>query len=749
MAGNRTPEQEPPRNNNHPRPDMEPQLPAQGPLQPRMIKEEGQQPGEERMQPRRDSQKLSPQQQLSQQLQQHIPDTPQYRIIQKLQSRVPDTPQYKIIQKLQSGIRDTPGRDSPQQQQEDTASSKGDGPAGAPSPAPPPKQNSGGGQDLPQPLQSGMERLSGLSLADIRVHYDSEQPGFFGAHSFAQGRDIHLGPGRGDDLPHEAWHTVQQKQGRVPITRQFRDTGINDDPGLEREADVMGKKAVQRRKSGGNDTEPPQDATTSYKEGSYKVSDAMAVIRDKDNNWAPIKYKAGDGDLPMKLDENKKQVPDTSFVGKAKTIPKDTKIQIDDVYIQVSSTKTVNDKLKYVHVVGYGWTSASNISGGLKNHSVGVMKAVKPLSEVEGHYTVGVKNAIVLEPGHRYLTFENKKKLALNTVVTVKKTFKGYYRDNKSRNLAKVNVGTRPTFTSKGNYASKAHDKKKPDERKIIDKAAYERQEVPSYIPDTTKTPMKLGEHVMVGQASKRDTGTYVEVFTALARKESDGATIYTKGPALGWTNLLNLTKGFHTDLKGLNARWDQVVPDERYDRAKGKDTEGTAKFSGNDDMIKIVDSKSDIEHVAKEIWPSLKRMLDAANAAGKNLQVNTGFRDWDYQQAMVDGPYAANPAGFSSHQRGIAVDLNNKTDTGVGGINWWMERNAYRFGFVRTYKKYNEGHHWEYRPGEVVQPQEIEKEGKKYMKYTFATFSSKSTSIWDRNHVLEEIKAGPNTEEK
>ncbi len=253
MAGNRTPEQESPRNNNLQRPDMEPQLPAQGPLQPRMIEEEEQQPGEERMQLRQDSRKLSPQQQLSQQLQQHIPDTPQYRIIQKLRSRVPDTPQQKIIQKLQSGIRDTQGQDSPQQQQ-DAASSKGDGPAGAPSTAPPPKQNSGGGQDLPQPLQSGMERLSGLSMADIRVHYDSEQPGFFGAHSFAQGRDIHLGPGRGDDLPHEAWHTVQQKQGRVPITRQFRDTGINDDPGLEREADVMGEKALQMKVS--NDVQP-------------------------------------------------------------------------------------------------------------------------------------------------------------------------------------------------------------------------------------------------------------------------------------------------------------------------------------------------------------------------------------------------------------------------------------------------------------------------------------------------------------
>ncbi len=45
-------------------------------------------------------------------------------------------------------------------------------------------------------------------------------------------------------LSHEAWHVVQQKQGRVKPTIQAKGIEINDDDGLEREADVMGGKAL-------------------------------------------------------------------------------------------------------------------------------------------------------------------------------------------------------------------------------------------------------------------------------------------------------------------------------------------------------------------------------------------------------------------------------------------------------------------------------------------------------------------------
>jgi hypothetical protein len=65
--------------------------------------------------------------------------------------------------------------------------------------------------------------------------------------AYAQGAEIHLGPGQERHLPHEAWHVVQQKQGRVKPTLQTKGVPINDDSGLEREADVMGDKAWRQQ----------------------------------------------------------------------------------------------------------------------------------------------------------------------------------------------------------------------------------------------------------------------------------------------------------------------------------------------------------------------------------------------------------------------------------------------------------------------------------------------------------------------
>ncbi|MFZ6720527.1 DUF4157 domain-containing protein [Undibacterium sp. Ji49W] len=105
-----------------------------------------------------------------------------------------------------------------------------------------PKPNDTG---LPDNLKSGIEGLSGHSLDDVKVHYNSPQPAQLQAHAYAQGTDIHLAPGQEQHLPHEAWHVVQQKQGRVRPTFQMKaGVQVNDDVGLESEADMMGSKAL-------------------------------------------------------------------------------------------------------------------------------------------------------------------------------------------------------------------------------------------------------------------------------------------------------------------------------------------------------------------------------------------------------------------------------------------------------------------------------------------------------------------------
>ena len=100
---------------------------------------------------------------------------------------------------------------------------------------------------MPDQLKSGIESLSGYGMDDVKVHYNSAKPAAMQAHAYAQGSDIHIAPGQEKHLPHEAWHVVQQKQGRVQATSQLKGEAINDDPGLEHEADVMGAKALQRK----------------------------------------------------------------------------------------------------------------------------------------------------------------------------------------------------------------------------------------------------------------------------------------------------------------------------------------------------------------------------------------------------------------------------------------------------------------------------------------------------------------------
>lgn len=97
---------------------------------------------------------------------------------------------------------------------------------------------------LPGELKAGVENLSGLSMGHVKVHYNSAQPAQLNALAYAQGSDIHVAPGQEQHLPHEAWHVVQQAQGRVQPTMQMQGAvPVNDDGALESEADAMGARA--------------------------------------------------------------------------------------------------------------------------------------------------------------------------------------------------------------------------------------------------------------------------------------------------------------------------------------------------------------------------------------------------------------------------------------------------------------------------------------------------------------------------
>jgi len=102
---------------------------------------------------------------------------------------------------------------------------------------------------MPDNLKAGIESLSGFSMDNVRVHYNSSKPATVQALAYTQGTDIHVAPGQEKCLPHEAWHVAQQMAGRVSPTTNINGMPVNDNAALEHEADVMGEKAVQCKKN--------------------------------------------------------------------------------------------------------------------------------------------------------------------------------------------------------------------------------------------------------------------------------------------------------------------------------------------------------------------------------------------------------------------------------------------------------------------------------------------------------------------
>jgi hypothetical protein len=99
---------------------------------------------------------------------------------------------------------------------------------------------------LPEGLKLGIESLSGESMDHVEVHYNSPRPALLGAHAYTRGAAIHVASGQAEHLPHEAWHAAQQARGLVrPTVHHDHNVAVNDDVGLETEADVMGRRAQE------------------------------------------------------------------------------------------------------------------------------------------------------------------------------------------------------------------------------------------------------------------------------------------------------------------------------------------------------------------------------------------------------------------------------------------------------------------------------------------------------------------------
>ncbi len=120
----------------------------------------------------------------------------------------------------------------------------------------------GVGVEMPADVRRKMEATFGVDFSPVRI-YEGAYVETVGALAYTQGSDIHFAPGqyqpmsrRGQELlGHELTHVVQQWQGRVRATTHGIGLAINDDAGLEREADEMGARAARAERG---PTSPPR-----------------------------------------------------------------------------------------------------------------------------------------------------------------------------------------------------------------------------------------------------------------------------------------------------------------------------------------------------------------------------------------------------------------------------------------------------------------------------------------------------------
>ncbi len=90
-------------------------------------------------------------------------------------------------------------------------------------------------------------------------------------------------------------------------------------------------------------------------------------------------------------------------------------------------------------------------------------------------------------------------------------------------------------------------------------------------------------------------------------------------------------------------------------------------------------------------------KLASAAAQQGLNIYFSSGFRSYDYQaqiynnyvardgQAVAD-TYSARP-GYSEHQTGLAIDVNQIDDSFIGTPEAiWLENHCHEFGFILRY---------------------------------------------------------------
>ncbi|MFN8397208.1 MAG: DUF4157 domain-containing protein [Bacteroidia bacterium] len=168
--------------------------------------------------------------------------------------------------------------------------------------APAAQNKSASNSAMPEAVQAKMESAFGQDFSDVSIHTDSQVSKSAGALAHTQGNEVHFAPGQfkpetqsGQELlGHELTHVVQQRQGRVEATGSTPNgMPLNDNKGLESEADQMGKAAaagtMQKKAAGGSGS--PKGGASQMKKGPVQRK-AFANDQEKEQFFADYQARA-------------------------------------------------------------------------------------------------------------------------------------------------------------------------------------------------------------------------------------------------------------------------------------------------------------------------------------------------------------------------------------------------------------------------------------------------------------------------
>lgn len=209
-------------------------------------------------------------------------------------------------------------------------------------------------------IVSSLEHRSGIDLSDTAVHFDSSKPAQIGAHAYAQGNSVYIGPGQERFLGHELTHVVQQKQGIVQSDSTIGGLPVNTSEALEHAADAMSvTSAPETGFVGSGVVQGVFISPSGNRESKQTVAHIEEVLNGSLNSVVSEMESQSDTDLPEKRAILKK-------------VPK--------------ARKNIHSKLQKMHKSSTEYDMGSAISecmddfyGSLglnQNQSLGVMKLV-------------------------------------------------------------------------------------------------------------------------------------------------------------------------------------------------------------------------------------------------------------------------------------------------------------------------------------------------------------------------------------